>query len=855
MSLPLGTRLGVYEVLHKLGEGGMGEVYKARDTRLDRLVAVKILGAQMAGPEALHRFEQEARAASALNHPNILTIYDVGREGEVVYFAMEWVEGQTLRQLMASGPLPLARALAIAQQAAEGLAKAHAAGVVHRDLKPENVMVSADGYAKIVDFGLAKFVQGAASDAATLAAGTAPGLVMGSAGYMSPEQARGGAVDYRSDQFALGLLIYEMVTGVRPFARPTLTQTLAATIDEDPEPIERRAPAVSEHLAAVVARCLAKQPAERYESTRDLARDLKAILDTQSRGHRVAAPSVAALPVAAPAVAAPSRVRLVAAAAAAVLIVAAVGAAVWWPAAPAAPEETGHPIVAVQAFQNLSPDASQGYFAAGMTEEIRGQLSKVGALRLLSRSAVDAYAGDHSRMVRELGVGSVVEGTVRVEGTRVRIGATLIDAATQQTLWSEQYDRDLADVFAVQSDVALRIAQALHANLSADERARIERRPTDNLEAYQLYLKARQISSASRDGNVESIALMRQALALDPAFALARAAMAYRMGFLGMGDATWWPNALEEAEAAVRTDPSLPTAHFALASVYSAMGRPAQARMSFLRALEIDPSHTGSMNNLSVHEWNFGRSDESLHWARRAFALSDKQGNSFYHVAIPLTTLDLDALREWLTYAERFAPPHPRVQLTFATLEALEGRAAEARSRVEAARATWPHNEEVLMAAADVAFLTGREDAPALFESLMHRPELSWTVLQSVRLRVAYFAARGGDAARAAELLAGAERIARQRLEAGDESALPPLEIAGVAAVRGERDAALEWLSRAFDAGHRDYHVLERNPIFAPVSADPRFTALVARMRADVAAQQARARERGLLDFAPLLPQ
>jgi eukaryotic-like serine/threonine-protein kinase len=845
MALAPGTRLGAYEVLQKLGEGGMGEVYKARDTRLDRLVAVKILGAQMAGPEALHRFEQEARAASALNHPNILTIYDVGREGETVYFAMEWVDGQTLRQLMASGSLPLGRALTIAQQVAEGLAKAHAAGVVHRDLKPENVMVSADGYAKIVDFGLAKFVQGAASEAATRVSGTTPGLVMGSAGYMSPEQASGAAVDYRSDQFALGLLIYEMVTGVRPFARPTLTQTLAATIDEDPEPIERRAPAVSEHLAAVVARCLAKQPAERYESTRDLARDLKAILDTQSRGHRVAAPAVAA----------PSRVRLVAAAAAAVLIVAAVGAAVWWPAAPAAPEESRQPIVAVQAFQNLSPDASQAYFAAGMTEEIRGQLSKVGALRLLSRSAVDGYAGDHSRMVRELGVGSIVEGTVRVEGTRVRIGATLIDAATQQTLWSEQYDRDLADVFAVQSDVALRIAQALHANLSADERARIERRPTDNLEAYQLYLKARQISSASRDGNLESIELMRQALALDPAFALARAAMAYRMGFLGTGDATWWPKALEEAEAAVRTDPSLPTAHFALASVYSAMGRPAQARMSFLRALEIDPSHTSSMNNLSVHEWNFGRSDESLHWARRSFALSDKQGNSFYHVAIPLTTLDLDALREWLTHAERVASPNARVQLTFATLEAFEGRAAEAWSRFEAARATWPRNEEVLIAAADAAFLTGREDAPALFESLMHRPELSWTVLQSVRLRVAYFAARGGDAARAAELLAEAERIAREKLDTGDESALPRLEIAGVAAVRGERDAALEWLSRAFDAGHRDYHVLERNPIFAPVAADPRFTALVAGMRADVAAQNARARERGLLDFAPLLPQ
>jgi eukaryotic-like serine/threonine-protein kinase len=844
MPLAPGARLGPYEIGVPIGAGGMGEVYTAHDARLHRTVAIKVLGGHMAGPDALQRFEQESRAASALNHPNILTIHDVGHEGDVVYFAMEWVDGRTLREMLAARRLPLRKALEIAHQVASGLAKAHAAGVVHRDLKPENVMVSADGFAKIVDFGLAKLVEGAASEAVTRAPGTTPGLVMGSAGYMSPEQASGHEVDYRSDQFALGLLVYEMVTGVRPFARATTAQTLAATIEDDPEPIERRNPEVPAHLAAVVARCLAKDPGDRYESTRDLARDLKQIIETSSRGH------------AAPGPAPPPRSRRVLLAAAALLVLLLAGAAAWvgrsGPPPPADPEP---PIVAVQTFQNLSPDPAQAYFAAGMTEEIRGQLSKVRALRLLSRSVVEAYSGsDVSRMVRELGVGGVVEGTVRIDGTRVRVSATLIDGATQQTLWSEQYDRELADVFAVQSDVALRIARALHATLSPDERARVESRPTDNLEAYELYLKASEYTVFNRDSNLEGIELLRQALALDHSFALARARMAYRMSFVALGDRSWMPKALEEAETAVRSDPSLPYAHFALASIYSVMGHMAQARMSFLQALGLDPSHTGSMNNLSIHEWLTGRYDESLYWARRSFALSAKQGNDYYHVAVPLLSLDHGALREWLTQAERLAPPNARVQMMFGLVELLDGRSADGWQRLEAAHATWPANAEVAMVRADVAALTGRADAAEAFESLMHVPEMWWVLPQSVRLRVAYYAARRGDQARAAELLNEAERAARARLDGGDESSLPRFELAGVAAIRGERETALEWLSRAFDAGDRDAVWLERNPVLAPLAADPRFTALLERMRADTAAQLARARERGLLDLTALLP-
>src|SRR5262245_24811936 len=396
MPLPPGTRLGPYRIVSSVGTGGMGEVYRAEDSRLHRTVAIKILAPDVASPSRIERFEQEARAASALNHPNILTIHDVGREGDFAYIAMEWVDGQTLRDVLRSAPIPLRRTLDLLNQIAEGLAKAHAAGIVHRDLKPENVMVTGDGLAKIVDFGIAKQDAGApeaigAETHTATHAGTAVGSVVGTAGYMSPEQASGRAVDYRSDQFALGLLLYELITRTRPFERATTAQSLAATIDEDPVPIETLNPEVPAHLAAVVARCLAKDPAERYESTGDLARDLKAIAAGREPG------------VGSRAAHARSRLtgtRAVVATLAVVLVAAIVAAAWWWRTRPAGgPVAQEGPLIVVRPFTNLSPNPEQGYFAAGITDEVRGQLSQVSSLRLLSRNGLDGYKGDVARAV------------------------------------------------------------------------------------------------------------------------------------------------------------------------------------------------------------------------------------------------------------------------------------------------------------------------------------------------------------------------------------------------------------------------------------------------------------------------
>ncbi len=279
-----GTRLGPYEVLSPLGAGGMGEVYRARDSRLGREVALKVLPEELAlDRERMNRFEQEARAASALNHPNIVAVYDVGRTEATSFIAMELVEGKTVRELLVSGPLSVKRALSIAAQAADGLAKAHSAGIVHRDLKPENLMVSSDGFVKILDFGLAKLVAerpGGLSDALTFAGSqTASGVILGTVGYMSPEQASAAPLDFRSDQFSLGSILYEMVTGSRAFARPTVVDTLSAILHEEPEPVAARRPETPVALRWVIERCLAKEPNDRYASTRDLARDLATLRD------------------------------------------------------------------------------------------------------------------------------------------------------------------------------------------------------------------------------------------------------------------------------------------------------------------------------------------------------------------------------------------------------------------------------------------------------------------------------------------------------------------------------------------------------------------------------------------------
>jgi eukaryotic-like serine/threonine-protein kinase len=839
MALVSGAHLGPFEVLEPLGAGGMGEVYRARDSRLGRIVAVKVLRSDLAAdPDRIERFEREARAASALNHPNIVTIYDVGVEGGMSYIAMEWVDGSALRDLVARAkPQAIPTVVSVGAQIADGLGVAHSAGIVHRDLKPENVMVTADGLVKILDFGLAKLVaprDEAMSQVATESGGTAAGALLGTVGYMSPEQAAGRVVDHRSDQFALGVILYELATGVRAFRRDSAAQTLAAIIEDEPEPLEVRNPQVPSQLSRTIARCLSKKPADRYESTRDLAHDLR---DLVREGSTSRVATVRA-----------RRSIGMSAAVGAMVVLVGVAAGAWWiarsPGTDGRADETRR-VVAVLPFQDLTGDASRSYFAAGVTEEIRGQLTKVSALRLLGRSAVQRYGNDALRQLRsELGAGSAVEGTVRLDGQRARVSVELIDTATERTLWSEQYDRTLDDVLSVQTDVALRIAEALNARLGPEERTRVARPPTTNAEAYELYLRAQELDSGERQQNLRSIELLKKAVSLDPAFAVAHARLAYRLFFLGYyDDPKYVDESIAIAQRAIELDPTLPAAYTALASAYGQKGWASRSREAFQKALTLDPGGAGggALSNIAVLDSEvLGRHDDAIVAARRLLQIPPVHPGIIYHVAWPLLFLRDDATTDrWLTEGLKRAPDNPRLQYLKAALLYLQGEEAAALALARKILEERPAFEEGLMVCSELTYLTAAPDAEAQIERQFHRsPGIETGPMlkqESYQTSYAYLLMARGERSRAATLLAEALTRAHKALESGNENQRVPFEIAAIHAARGENDQALDWLEKAFAAGYKDYSTLGRHRIFAAVRTDPRFQDVLKRMEHSVA--------------------
>lgn len=842
MMLEPGARLGPFEILELLGAGGMGEVYRARDCRLGRIVAVKVLRPEIAvDPERIERFEREARSASALNHPNIVTIHDVGVARGTSYIAMEWVDGLPLRDLVAGGrPQPVSTVVSVGAQIAEGLAKAHAAGIVHRDLKPDNVMVTADGLVKILDFGLAKLVPGgddAMSQLATKSAGTAAGILLGTVGYMSPEQAAGRQMDHRSDQFALGLILYELGTGVQLFRRESAPQTLAAIIEDEPEPLDALNPRVPPQLSRIITRCLSKKPADRYESTRDLAHDLRDLV------HESSASRVAAAPV--------RRLTGWMAILAVVGVLLAAGAGGWWIARSRAADATAEQarrVVAVLPFRDLTGDSSVSYFAAGVTEEIRGQLTRVSALRVLSRGAVQRYGdADLRQLGSDLGAGTAVEGTVRLDGARARVSVELIDTATEQTLWSEQYDRTLDDVLSVQTDVALRIAAALNATLDPDERTRVARPPTANPEAYELYLRSQELNLLERQQNLRGIDLLRKAVALDPTFAVAHARLAYRTYFLAYyDDPKYIDMAIGIARRAIELDPNLAPAHAALASAYAHKGWATASRAAFMKAQHLDAGDVAAVSNIAVLESEvLGRHDDALAWAHRLLQTPPVNANSIYHTAWPLLFLRDDATSDrWLTAGEKHFPDFPRLQYLKAALHYLRGEEAEALARARRIVEEHPAFEEGLMVAAELAFLTGAADAETQIERLFRRaPGLETGPLlkpESHQTSYAYLLLARGDGPRAATLLEAALERAHAALADRNEHQRVPFEIAAIHATRGEKDQAIEWLAKAFGAGYKDYATLGRHPIFVSVRPDPRFQSVLKQMEQSVALMRER---------------
>ena len=486
MTLEVGTVLGAYRIVAPIGAGGMGEVFLAQDSRLERNVALKILPRAFAGDaERLGRFVREAKSASALNHPNILTIHEIGVSEGFHYLATELIVGETLRERIARGALPVADGLEIALQVAAALGAAHAAGIVHRDVKPENVMIRADGLVKVLDFGLAKWSEPQAVDpqGVTLDRGrTHPGVVLGTVAYMSPEQSRGKTVDARTDLWSLGVVLYEMLSGRQPFEGESSTDVLANILHRDPPQLALEAEELAPEIDAILGRALAKERLERYATTRELMADLKARRSAcSSRPSSVGRRRPGERGIWRRR--RPRRRRSSAATGA---------TARSSSASPPARGSTGSAAalprhaIAVLPFRNLSAAAENDYFCDGLAEELLNALAKIDGLKVAARTSAFAFkdkSAGVSEIGRALGVTTVLEGSVRTSGNRMRITVQLVNAADGYHLWSERYDRAMQDIFDVQDEITLAIVDALKIRLFGDERAAALKRGTENAAA------------------------------------------------------------------------------------------------------------------------------------------------------------------------------------------------------------------------------------------------------------------------------------------------------------------------------------------------------------------------------------
>ena len=560
MNLTPGTRLGHYELAGKIGSGGMGDVWRARDTRLDREVAIKVLPSGPAdSTEQRARFNREARSIAALNHPNIVTVYSVEETADVHFITMELVSGQTLDELLPEKGFDLARFLDIAIPLADAIATAHDRGIVHRDLKAANVMVTDEGRVKVLDFGLAKLIGSKSKpDGATEL--TQQGVVMGTLPYMAPEQIEGKNVDFRADMFSLGVLLYEMAAGSRPFAGDNSPALMYSILQETPRPLTDIRGDFPRQLTGIVARCLEKNPDGRYPSCREVQSALT-FLRTGTA------------------------------------------------AVEGRPEPPAESSIAVLPFENMSPDPADDFFSDGITEEIINALAHLQGLRVAARTSCFAFKGKHEDLRAvggRLGVKTVLEGSVRKAGSRLRITAQLINVADGYHLWSERYDREMTDVFAIQDEIAGAIADKLRIELVHKASEHAVRPGPKNLEAYELLLKGRVLHTRRGGSLLESRECFERAVALDPDLAEAHALLAdtYRlMSIYGIRPAReMMPRSRVEAERALARDPNQVEGLTALAGILALYDRDIDAALPFWeRALAIDPLHVRTLSERAIN--------------------------------------------------------------------------------------------------------------------------------------------------------------------------------------------------------------------------------------------------------------